>query len=176
MTNYVSTLNQLINELTEDGVEGIKYDLHNAMNNEKKAAVLVSLAEAINNQNDIVQDAQQELNDVVIVQLGNESDTDGATLAKGEIIKISLNILNKPLYYIATPNGIAVAEKCARKNNIFYSTHCMPVSYAQWIERNWNINVEDHLETIKRGEILKDNVDSSIVMREAIEEAISLQD
>lgn len=175
MTNYVSTLNQLIDKLTEDGVEGIKYDLHSAMNDEKKAALLVSLAEAIDKQNDIVQDAQQELSDVVIVQLGNESDTGGATLAKGEIIKISLSIHNRPLYYIATPHGISVAEKCPRKNNIFYSTHCMPVSYAQWIERNWNINVEDHLETIKCSEVLIDNVDSSIVMREAIEEAISLQ-
>ncbi|AQT27974.1 hypothetical protein pVa21_032 [Vibrio phage pVa-21] len=176
MTNYVSTLNQLINELTEDGIEGIKYDLQGAMNDEKKAALLVKLAEAIDAQNDLVQNAQQELNDEVIVQLGNESDTDGATLAKGEIIKITLNILDKPLYYIATPKGIAVAEKCRGKLNIFYSTHCMPVSYAEWIERNWNINVEDHLETIERGEVLADNVKSSDVMRKAIKEAVSLQD
>ena len=175
MTNYVSTLNQLINELKEDGIEGIEYNLQSAMNDESKASVLLKLAEAIGKQNDLIQDAQKELNDVVIVRLGNESDTDGATLAKGEIIKISLNILNKPLYYIATPYGIAVAEKSQRLG-IFYSTHCMPTDYANWIERNWKINVGEFLETIKNGVILADNVSSHDDMHNAIKEAISLQD
>lgn len=176
MSNYVSTLNQLVNELTKDGVEGQMYDLQNVMNDPKKAEALVELAKAIDKQNDLVQDAQQEFGDTVIVQLGNESDSYGATLAKGEIIKITLGMLNRPLYYIATPKGIAIAEKCGRKNNIFYSTHCMPLSYADWISNNWGIQVEEHADAVANSEVLKDNVESSDVMREAIKEAISLQD
>lgn len=176
MTNYVSTLNQLVKELTEDGIDGQMYDLQNVMNDPKKAEALVELAKAIDKQNDLVQDAQQELGDTVIVQLGNESDTGGATLAKGEIIKITLSTLNHPLYCIATPKGIAFAEKCRGNLNIFYSTHCMPLSYADWISSNWGIQVEEHTDAIANSEVLKDNIKSADVMRKAIKEAVSLQD
>lgn len=173
---FESNLDTLVNEIVDCGIEGQKYDLQNIMNNPKKAEVLLLLAEAINKQNDLVEDVQQELGDTVIVQLGNVSDTDGSTLAKGEIIKIELvGALNQPLYYIATPKGIALAGKWATKNNHFYSTHCMPLSYAKWILVNWQIEVEDHAVAITNSVIIKDNIYSPDIMREAIKEAISLQ-
>lgn len=175
MTDYVSTLNQLVNELTQNGIDSLMYDLQTVMNDETKAETLLKLAEVIHKQNDLVQITKQELGNEVVVQLGNESDTDGATLAKGKIIKTALSVFNTPMYYIATPKGIAVAEKSRRKLNVFYSTHCMPVSYANWIERNWDVKVEDHIKTIENTTVLADNVKSSDVMRKAIKEAISLQ-
>ena len=175
MSNYASTLNQLVDELISDGINGQMYDLENIMNNPKNAVALVELAKAIDKQYGLVQEAQQELGDRVIVQLGNGSDTNGATLAKGVIIKITLGMLNRPLYYIATPKGIAVGEKRGRKNNIFYSTHCMPLSYAVWISNNWGIQVEEHADAVTNSEVLKDNVKSSDVILEVIKEVISLQ-
>lgn len=79
----------------------------------------------------------------VIVQLGNAMDTAGASVELG-ILFHSRESMWGTQHFIATRKGIAMAE--SKTFGWFYSTACLPLSYAPSIESDWEVTIPDEIE------------------------------
>ena len=79
----------------------------------------------------------------VIVQLGNSTDTSGASIEMGVLFHTREEMFST-LHFIVTNKGIALAEK--QPLGWYYSTACLPLSYGFAIESNWEINIPAEIE------------------------------
>lgn len=79
----------------------------------------------------------------VIVQLGNPSDTSGASIEMGVLFHTREEMFTT-VHFIVTKKGIALAEK--QPLGWYYSTACLPLSYGHAIESNWEINIPAEIE------------------------------
>lgn len=102
----------------------------------------------------------------VIVQLGNPSDTSGASIEMGVLFHTREEMFTT-VHFIVTNKGIALAEK--QPLGWYYSTACLPLSYGFAIESNWEINIPTEIEEMTAAaKTLEHGVKSSAVMTNVI--------
>jgi hypothetical protein len=165
-------LQVLLEKVNAEGIDSLQNALQFTVTSEHDAEIAMQVADAISDRNDAVQDAQQLNGKVVVVQLGNYGDSQGAALAKGQVLSAMFNMGGGVTYLVATPKGVAAATPVRGGGNM-YSTHCMPVpEYSGWILQNWGLDITDHEDALNESTLLGDNITDDRVMMKLIKEAL----
>tara|TARA_Y100001956_G_scaffold62595_1_gene62684 strand:- start:4016 stop:4570 length:555 start_codon:yes stop_codon:yes gene_type:complete len=98
----------------------------------------------------------------VIVQLGNAMDTSGASIEYGFLFHTREGLFGKT-DFIVTSKGIAMAEEM--RFGWYYSTACLPLSYAPSIESEWEVNIPVEVdEMLANAKTLEHGIKSTAIL------------